>query len=100
MNCPTQLRRSEIFIAVGSDLEELRTELGLILRRRSYKDIAPTELSRSSSLPAPRRSDRQRISVEFLLVPVWISQWYGAGSVEFPNLISRQVPTDRSQIVA
>jgi hypothetical protein len=44
--------------------------------------------------------NRQRISVEFLLVPVRVNQRYGAGGVEFPDLIGRQLPTDRTEIVA
>jgi hypothetical protein len=64
--------------------------------------IAPIRCwSQSAFLPtrdanALRRSDRQRISVEFLLVPVRVNQRYGTGSVEFPDLVSGQVPTDGS----
>ena len=82
------------------------------LKARSAERIQPR---RMSDLPAAAgKSDtppetpvrcaaqlnRQRISVEFLLVPVRVNQRHGAGGVELLDLIGRQVPTDRTEIVA
>jgi hypothetical protein len=63
---------------------------------RSHPLPEPERILPTRDANALRRSDRQRISVEFLLVPVRVNQRYGTGSVEFPNLISRQVPADGS----
>ena len=54
------------------------------------------EFTVSAQLAPGVQLDGQRVSVELLLVPVRVNQWHGTGSVEFPDLIGRQVPANCS----